>query len=194
MGREPIYLSGWEASAHGPCHLAISGHGSSPLLFALLSAISWPAPRHHYWQPVAPAAAPASQQPSLPAALHCCCWPSPKFPPCSWSEPEMGDKASPEITSPKIALCAAAVGDSGLALEIQLSPSPASQMPAGEPRLGWPGGCPAAPPIAHPQHVAPPHPAVLAHVSRGASRFSCARPAQGGAHVGKAVPCGLGGP
>eukprot|EP01047_Picozoa_sp_COSAG01_P078276 COSAG01_NODE_14406_length_1458_cov_3.033848_1_plen_141_part_10 len=32
-------------------------------------------------------------------------------------------------------------------------------------------------------HVAPPHPAVLAHVSRGASRFSCARPARGGAHV-----------
>eukprot|EP01047_Picozoa_sp_COSAG01_P041419 COSAG01_NODE_3552_length_5942_cov_20.267842_10_plen_47_part_00 len=44
-----------------------------------------------------------------------------------------------------------------------------------------------APPMACPRHVAPPHPAVLAHVSRGASRFSCARPARGGAHVGKAV-------
>jgi hypothetical protein len=64
----------------------------------------------------------------------------------------------------------------------------------GAPRLGWPGGCPTAPPMACPRHVAPPHPAVLAHVSRGASRFSCARPARGGAHVGKAVPCGLGGP
>ena len=62
------------------------------------------------------------------------------------------------------------------------------------PRLGWPGGCPTAPPMACPRHAAPPHPAVLAHVSRGASRFSCARPARGGAHVGKAVPCGLGGP
>jgi hypothetical protein len=62
------------------------------------------------------------------------------------------------------------------------------------PRLGWPGGCPTAPPMACPRHVAPPHPAVLAHVSRGASRFSCARPARGGAHVGKAVPCSLGGP
>ena len=62
------------------------------------------------------------------------------------------------------------------------------------PRLGWPGGCPTALPMACPQHVAPPHPAVLAHVSRGAGRFSCARPARGGAHVGKAVPCGLGGP
>ena len=64
----------------------------------------------------------------------------------------------------------------------------------GAPRLGWPGGCPTAPPMACPRHVAPPHPAVLAHVSRGASRFSCARPARGGAHVGKAVPCSLGGP
>ena len=64
----------------------------------------------------------------------------------------------------------------------------------GAPRLGWPGGCPTAPPMACPRHVAPPHPAVLAHVSRGASRFSCAGPARGGAHVGKAVPCGLGGP
>ena len=64
----------------------------------------------------------------------------------------------------------------------------------GAPRLGWPGGCPTAPPMACPRHVAPPHPAVLAHVSRGAGRFSCARPARGGAHVGKAVPCGLGGP
>jgi hypothetical protein len=64
----------------------------------------------------------------------------------------------------------------------------------GAPRLGWPGGCPTAPPMAYPRHVAPPHPAVLAHVSRGASRFSCARPARGGAHVGKAVPCSLGGP
>jgi hypothetical protein len=51
-----------------------------------------------------------------------------------------------------------------------------------------------APPMACPRHVAPPHPAVLAHVSRGAIRFSCARPARGGAHVGKAVPCSLGGP
>jgi hypothetical protein len=58
--------------------------------------------------------------------------------------------------------------------------------PGGAPRLGWPGRCPAAPPMACPRHVAPPHPAVLAHVSRGASRFSCARPARGGAHVGKA--------
>ena len=64
----------------------------------------------------------------------------------------------------------------------------------GAPRLGWPGGCPTAPPMACPRHVAPPHPAVLAHVSRGASRFSCAGPARGGAHVGKAVPCSLGGP
>ena len=64
----------------------------------------------------------------------------------------------------------------------------------GAPRLGWPGGCPTAPPMACPRHVAPPHPAVLAHVSRGAGRFSCARPARGGAHVGKAVPCCLGGP
>ena len=64
----------------------------------------------------------------------------------------------------------------------------------GAPRLGWPGGCPTAPPMACPRHVAPPHPAVLAHVSRGAGRFSCARPARGGAHVGKAVPCSLGGP
>jgi hypothetical protein len=62
----------------------------------------------------------------------------------------------------------------------------------GAPRLGWPGGCPMAPPMACPRHVAPPHPAVLAHVSRGASRFSCARPARGGAHVGKAMPCSLG--
>ena len=64
----------------------------------------------------------------------------------------------------------------------------------GAPRLGWPGGCPTAPPMACPRHVAPPHPAVLAHVSRGAGRFSCAGPARGGAHVGKAVPCSLGGP
>jgi hypothetical protein len=64
----------------------------------------------------------------------------------------------------------------------------------GAPRLGWPSGCPTAPPMACPRHVAPPHPAVLAHVSRGASRFSCAGPARGGAHVGKAVPCSLGGP
>jgi hypothetical protein len=64
----------------------------------------------------------------------------------------------------------------------------------GAPRSGWPGGCPTAPPMACPRHVAPPHPAALAHVSRGASRFSGAGPARGGAHVGKAVPCGLGGP
>jgi hypothetical protein len=64
----------------------------------------------------------------------------------------------------------------------------------GAPRLGWPGGCPTAPPMACPRHVAPPHPAALAHVSRGASRFSGAGPARGGAHVGKAVPCSLGGP
>ena len=64
----------------------------------------------------------------------------------------------------------------------------------GAPRSGWPGGCPTAPPMACPRHAAPPHPAALAHVSRGAGRFSCARPARGGAHVGKAVPCGLGGP
>ena len=73
------------------------------------------------------------------------------------------------------------------------SHSTANRRP-GAPRLGWPGGCPTAPPMACPRHVAPPHPAVLAHVSRGASRFSCAGPARGGAHVGKAVPCGLGGP
>ena len=73
------------------------------------------------------------------------------------------------------------------------SHSTANRRP-GAPRLGWPGGCPTAPPMACPRHVAPPHPAVLAHVSRGAGRFSCARPARGGAHVGKAVPCGLGGP
>eukprot|EP01047_Picozoa_sp_COSAG01_P004855 COSAG01_NODE_161_length_23642_cov_713.337000_24_plen_193_part_00 len=36
------------------------------------------------------------------------------------------------------------------------------------PQLGWPGGCPTAPPMACPRHVAPPHRAVLAHVSRGA--------------------------
>ena len=73
------------------------------------------------------------------------------------------------------------------------SHSTANRRP-GAPRLGWPGGCPTAPPMACPRHVAPPHPAVLAHVSRAAGRFTCVGPSRGGAHVGKAVPCSLGGP
>jgi hypothetical protein len=67
------------------------------------------------------ASAAASQQLPAAAALRSCCWPSPKFPPCSWSEPEMGDRRL-KLRPPKL-LCAAAhaVSDSGLALEIQLS-------------------------------------------------------------------------
>jgi hypothetical protein len=82
------------------------------------------------------ASAAASQQLPAAAALRSCCWPSPKFPPCSWSEPEMGDRRL-KLRPPKL-LCAAAhaVSDSGLALEIQLSHA-ADLEPARQAVRGW---------------------------------------------------------